>query len=344
MKTRIRYDVIAGWPVVRLESRALQVTVVPGKGGDIISAVHRPENTELLWQSRWGLRPRGTMTQPGSSEAAITEAYAGGWQTVFPIGGDPSFENGVEWGFHGEAWITPFEVTEERTSGIVLTGRLVRSPFLIYKTITLTESTLRVEETVTNEGGEPVEVMWGQHPAFSAPLIGPETRISSSATLVEHDILNSQYPHRPAPRPWPAYENPDGQVLDLSSPVAPKAGETRMAFLTAFEDEAWVTIDNPKLDLSVQLAWDSHAYPFAWYWHEAGGRRGFPWYSNAYVLAIEPNSSWPARGLAAVRETTGTQIMIQPGETRSATVTMAVGPSSRNVTVRQEPARVHSRS
>src|SRR5450759_317597 len=73
-----------GWQVVNLETPQLRVDVVPGKGGDLTSVVHLATGIELLWQTRWGLRARGSMTTPGSSEAALSEAYPGGWQTVFP--------------------------------------------------------------------------------------------------------------------------------------------------------------------------------------------------------------------------------------------------------------------
>src|ERR1035437_5671625 len=72
-----------GWQVVNLETPQPRVDVVPGKGGDLTSVVHLTTGVELLWQTRWGLRARGSMTTPGSSEAALSEAYPGGWQSVF---------------------------------------------------------------------------------------------------------------------------------------------------------------------------------------------------------------------------------------------------------------------
>ena len=83
-----------GWQVVNLETPQLRVDVVPGKGGDLTSVVHLTTGVELLWQTRWGLRARGSMTTPGSSEAALSEAYPGGWQSVFPNAGDAAHEHG----------------------------------------------------------------------------------------------------------------------------------------------------------------------------------------------------------------------------------------------------------
>jgi len=57
--------------------------VVPGKGGDLTSVMHLATGVELLWQTRLGLRARGSMTTPGSSEASLSEAYPGGMAECF---------------------------------------------------------------------------------------------------------------------------------------------------------------------------------------------------------------------------------------------------------------------
>jgi hypothetical protein len=82
-----------GWQVVNLETPQLRVDVVPGKGGDLTSVVHLTTGVELPWHTRWGLRARGSMTTPGSSGAALSEAYPGGWQSVFPNAGDAAHEH-----------------------------------------------------------------------------------------------------------------------------------------------------------------------------------------------------------------------------------------------------------
>lgn len=40
--------------MVTLVTPELRIDVVPGKGGDLISLVHRITGTELLLYSRWG--------------------------------------------------------------------------------------------------------------------------------------------------------------------------------------------------------------------------------------------------------------------------------------------------
>lgn len=321
-----------GWEVVTLSTSELRVDVLPGKGGDLTSVVHLATGIELLWQTRWGLRARGSMTTPGSSEAALSEAYPGGWQSVFPNAGDAAHEHGVEWGMHGEVWTTPFD-WQVAEGGILLTANLVRSPFRFEKLIEVDGACVRVSETATNIGNETVEVTWSQHPAFGAPLIGPDTRVQTNAKTVTADILDNRYDSVPAPQPWPLWTSPQGVSVNLSELPAPRTDHSRMAFLSDYPDDeqALVRIVSPNEGLEVSLGWNAETFPYAWYWMEAGGRKGFPWYSDAYVLAIEPASSWPGRGIAQIRESTGTQIAIDPGQRVNHTVELCVSARSHSV-------------
>jgi hypothetical protein len=63
-----------------------------------------------------------------------------------------------------------------------------------------------------------------------------------------------------------------------------------MTFLSEYPDDeqASARILSPNEGLQVSLRWNARTVPYAWYWMEAGGREGFPWYSDAYVLASEP--------------------------------------------------------
>jgi len=69
--------------------------------------------------------------------------------------------------------------------------RTVRCPFLVEKTLRLRSdrATLEIEETVTNEGAEPMDFMWGHHPAFGAPFLDEHCRLFAPATGVETNTL-----------------------------------------------------------------------------------------------------------------------------------------------------------
>ncbi|MBT2395377.1 aldose 1-epimerase [Streptomyces sp. ISL-100] len=315
-----------GWEIVRLTSEALSADVVPGKGGDVLSLTWVPGGVDVLWRSPWGLRHRGALATSGDSVVHLMEGYHGGWQSVFPNGGDAQEVHGVEWGMHGEVWLAPFDWEPDGESAIALRTRLVRSPFAVEKRIALAHDTLTVTETVTNEGGEPVEVMWSQHPAFGAPLISPDAHIETSArTFVvddERDTATTDLlPGGIAV--WPHAPGRDGGTVDLGAVPGPASGIDRMGYLSDF-DLGFVAVTNPRLGLAAELRWDATVFPHAWYWLEAGATRGFPWFKSVYVLAIEPATSYPAQGLAKARAKTGTTLTIGPGESRTATVSLTV--------------------
>jgi hypothetical protein len=72
----------------------------------------------------------------------------------------------------------------------------------------------------------------------------------------------------------------------------------------------------------VDVGWDLDVFPSAWLWLEARATAGFPWYQSVRALGIEPATSWPGQGIAAVRRKTGTQRRFAPGDTRTAQVSL----------------------
>ena len=314
-----------GWEVLRLETDALAVEVVPGQGGDIIT-VAPPSGDNVLWTSPWGLRQRGAVTGAGDSHATAIDLYPGGWQTLFPNGGDACVEHGVEWSFHGEAWLAPFDWALDGDA-VVLRTRLVRSPFELSKRLAIEDDTLVVTEVITNAGGMAVEVMWGAHPAFGPPLVTADCRLETNArAVVVDDARDTPTTDLAlgARGPWPHVPGRRGADVDFRAVPGEGAGIERMAYLTGFEGAPWVTLTNEVTGLCARLEWDASVLPHAWYWLEANATMAFPWYGAAYVLAVEPASSYPARGLATVRRTTETQLTVAAGESRTSTIRLAV--------------------
>lgn len=317
-----------GWEVVRLRSDRLEIQVVPGKGADILSIRFLPQGLELLWQSPWGLRPAGAPPTGGDSVANFLELYPGGWQTIFPNGGNPSVEDGVELGFHGEAAVVPWEwsTADEGDACVDMATHLYRSPFELRRRMTLVGDRLEVRETVENNGTEPVEAMWSHHPAFGAPFLSGSCRVDAAARRFvvddERDTPTGDLVVG-AVADWPWVPTRDGGKADLS--VVPPEGTPcdRFGYLTDLE-RGWARVTNDELRVSAELEWDAAVMPHAWYWLEARATMGYPWYGRAYVLAIEPAASFPGQGLAAVRHKTGTQVTFTPREPRSVSISLTV--------------------
>ena len=313
---------VRDWEVLRLRSEAVSLDVVPGLGGTVTALSRRSDDAALLWSTPWGLRHRGAWSVPGSSDALMADTYPGGWQTLFPNGGDTAVVQGVEWGSNGEARLTWLD-WEADDGSLVLTGRLVRSPFTLRKTFTLEGDEVVLEETVQNVGGESVEVMWGSQLALGGDLVGPGSSVSTSASTVHPDPRSSMANSYGELMPWPRSHGPRS-VVNLSRVPGPDADETRLSYLADFASPS-ITVRSPDRRLGLDLSWDGE-WPYVWYSLEAGGRHGFPWYSRGYFLALTPGTSWPAHGLHEVRRSSDTTIWLQPDEVRTARLRLRVHP------------------
>lgn len=314
-----------GWRLHVVENDDVRVEVLAERGATITSLRDLRTGIDVLWRPRWGIPHRDRVDLPGSSEAVAMGRYPGGWNTLFPNAGAATTEHGVEWPMHGEVWLTPFEV-EADADGLVGRGVLVRSPFEFVRRIRLEGPRVVVSETAINLGAVPVDAIWNQHPAFGAPLLGPTSRVVTSARTIHVDRADPRSDPTRLSFPWPVAELPGNGVVDLSEPPEARSGTSRRAFLGDFDGGAVLGIRNPERDLEARVEWDAATLPYAWYWLEAGGRAGFPWFGAEYVLGLEPCTSFPTGGIAAIRELTGTHLTFAPGEALHREVSVVVGP------------------
>jgi len=313
---------VRDWEVLRLSSDGASLDVVPGLGGTVTALDRRPDGASLLWSTPWGLRHRGAWSVPGNAEAQMADTFPGGWQTLFPNGGDTAVVQGVEWGYHGEARLTALD-WQQVGDAVVLTGRLVRSPFALVKTFRVTGDTVTLEERVRNDGREAVEVMWGSQLTFGGDLVGPGTTVTADASTVHPDPRFSVGTGYDDLMPWPRSHG-RRSVVNLARLPGPEAEESRLSYLDDFSSPS-LTVRSADRSLGVDLRWDE-SWPYVWYSLEAGGRSGFPWYSGAYFLSLTPSTSWPAHGLHEVRRTSGTTVWVQPDEELASWLTLRVHP------------------
>lgn len=315
---------VRGWELLRLGTEAVQLDVVPALGGTIVSLRRRADNAELLWTTPWGLRHRGSITLPGNAQASLMDTFPGGWFSQFPNGGDSATLHGAEWGVHGEARVTWLD-WEFAGSSLVLTGRLVRSPFEITKIISVRDHEVTVGETVKNVGGERIETMWGSQLMLGGDLLGPDTVVEAGASTVHPDPLVSPGASYDDLMPWPRSYGAES-LINLRRVVGPGSDETRLAYLTEFDTPS-ISITRPSRRLGLDLSWDLSTWPSAWYGLEAGGSRGFPWFRQAYYLALTPGTSWPAHGLHDARRVSGTTVWVEPGVALTSHLTASVRPA-----------------
>lgn len=269
----------AGYRCVVVENATLRVTLLDGRGADVVEFLHKPTDTDFCTFARRGLRP------PDASRGRpFMDIYYGGWQEVFPSGGTPCVHGGAQFDQHAEVALLPWRVEVVRDTPeqvvVALETRCLQTPFRLRRTLTLDATTprLEVESTAFNESPSSLPVMWGQHLAFGAPYGGPDCRL----TLPEGA--------RVIPVP--------GSLELPALTQAPQPGErASVTYLTGFRDGRY-TVRAPSRPVGLEVTWEAALLPYLWCWREAG-TPGFPWYGREYFFGLEPFAGYPTEGLAA---------------------------------------------
>jgi len=181
---------------------------------------------------------------------------------------------------------------------------------------------LTIRETVRMRGLRPIRVMWGHHPTFGSDLLDGPFEIQSGA---RHVAIDDHYdpeanPLKPgASGGWPSVPGKTGP-FDLSRPEGPMAA---LACLQVF-DGAWASIRRLDDSVAMALSWDRDVFPYAWLWVELEGTLDAPWSGKARLIGVEPNSTWPANGLADAARRGGRLLTLQPGGEITAAVRLHV--------------------
>ncbi|MFD2357378.1 hypothetical protein ACFSTC_60995 [Nonomuraea ferruginea] len=180
---RLRHGSVGGLRAVTLENELLRVTVLPGKGGDVVEFLHKPTDTDFVWLSPHGLRdPREHLRGAADDVAQFVDHYEGGWQEVFPNGGAPSEYRGARLAQHGEVSGLPWEyevvADSEREVAIRLSVRTRRLPYRLERTLRLRSGTaaLEIGGRAANESGLTLHAMWGAAPGVrdAVPAAGSQ--------------------------------------------------------------------------------------------------------------------------------------------------------------------------
>ena len=302
---------LAAWAgAMTLSNAHMNVTVLAGKGADIYSLVDARTGVDVLWKTPWGMRSPHTWQLGGTSQERWLEAYPGGWQLLLPNGGEECKQHGSTWGFHGEAALVPWDVLDAGAASATLGTELFSVPLRVTREISLDGPVVRVREVVRNLSAEEVEFMWSHHPAFGAPFLDEGCLLSAGCqSVVADDREPGTFLGAASRHSWPVVEANDGREVDLGLLPGPYDRRAVLAYLTGFS-AGWYAITNPRLRLGVGFRWPLELFPCAWLWQEARASTGWPWWGGAYVVAVEPASTFPGQGLTNALAKGGSGIVL----------------------------------
>lgn len=301
---------------IELESDALRVVVVPGRGGEIRELWHTPSSTQLLWHAPWA------QPYPGASSTTFDDWYAGGWQELLPNGDEACELDGVAHAFHGESWSRSWDVTDVDGNGAFLSVALETVPLTVERRLRVGGATLVIEERVRNTGSAPVRFAWGHHPAFGGGLLEEGCRLDLPGGRVEgyhHDLGTSRL--EPLARSvWPYAVGRDGARVDLRHVPGPDARTHDVSLVTDLAD-GWFALRNPARDIGVACRFPRQVFRWLWLWQAYGGVLEPPFDAGTYTLAVEPWTSPPCLARAAAR---GAEARLEAGATLDVEIELTV--------------------
>ena len=320
--TRLR---IGHLSAVVIENELVRMTILAGRGADVVEYLYKPTDLDFAWQTSTGVRGNALPLDPKDDIDSFMNEYPGGWQTIFPNGGPPSQSEGISFGQHAEVSVLPwdYEVLEDSAERVsvrfyVLTKKL---PFRVEKIFTLITGSTKCEilERVTNLSNEAHKTMWGFHFTFGPPFLSEDSkiRIEEPSQVIAHDYGTLSPVRRVGGAGefrWPYGKDSKGQPIDFSS-LPSRSTPSEMLYVHHLPSGCY-RVESASKSMAVEVRWDITLFPYLWYWQEYGYSKEAPWYGNHYNIGLEPFSSFPTSGIAEAINN-GTALSFAPNETKT---------------------------
>ncbi|MEZ4666296.1 MAG: DUF4432 family protein [Anaerolineae bacterium] len=287
----------AGHLAVYLENDLLKITVLPQKGADIYTFIHKPSGIDFLWKNPIGLWPPGSPPHDGSGNFEFLQNYEGCWQELFPSCNDPTSYKGRNIPFHGEVahlqW--QYEIVTDCAESLAVRFYVETqcTSFRLERTMCLERGSaqLTLNEKVTNIGTIEQHFVWGHHCVVGGPWFGPGCKLDLPArTITTIDQIYEEKTARLQPgqrEPWPNARLRNGGLVDLSLIPGPETHSHDDVYLTDLSD-GWVSVTNPELKLRFSLHWDVDIFKWIISWQPYGGAEALPFKGMPYAVGIEP--------------------------------------------------------
>lgn len=296
---------MTGVPIT-LTSATLVVTVTPERGADIVQITDLKTGVATLAVSPTK-DSKSSFRAAGGSMEAWTQGYPGGWQIMTPNAGPEREHDGAVQGYHGEASLASWQITDQSDSAATLTTTLFTAPLRLERTITVDHEGVQVTDVVINLSAQPCSFRLGQHPAFGTPFIDAHSYLTLTAATLLTD------PSAPGSFAGPDVAGPPGDLLpagpvpDSIALPAPGSGQSFFGALSNWPVDGIsgnggpatsATFCSPTHGFGMRITWNPELYPHAWLWLEANAGAGWPWFKRLYSAAVEPVNVLPGMGLS----------------------------------------------
>ncbi|HUL02474.1 MAG TPA: hypothetical protein VLV16_04480 [Gemmatimonadales bacterium] len=306
MTARIVRDDVLGFDAVVLENERIRVVIVPQLGGRVWELWDRERNRQWIWHRD------GVPLSASSAGANYDEAWAGGWEELFPNDAPGAFEGRVL-PDHGEWWTTAWSVAEamEGSTAVVrLTADTSVRRARCSKEFRLDgdAATLSVAYRIESREREPFHFLFKQHLAVA---ISPACRlVVPGGQVTAVDASFGTLLPGPGPFSWPRAGAADlTRIPDRLSKVR------EFVYVTDFP-ESTCGVDDTAAGASLRMRFDRSLVPYLWLFLSYGGWR------DCYTAVLEPCTNLPKDLTAAVQS--GRSARLAPGAAFETSVTVSL--------------------
>lgn len=270
-----------GYLCITGENDRLAVTIVPQRGGKIISLFDKLSGKEWIHRTD---RP----WEPLEGTADWGEGDQGGWDEMFPTI-TPSACPDEGWQHlsfpdHGEVWNRPWRhVLDGEQLQLEIDG--ADYPYTLRKTISLGDNVLNLRYELENRAETAFSYLWAAHPLLQVKP-GMKLNVSPAEgeiqlTYSHHGRLGSLYDYAR----YPLAEAKDGAAVDLSTLEEASGGHAEKFYFTAPLAEGYARIGDPASGEGLVFRFDPNDVPYLAVWAHYGA-------FGDYTFAIEPATGY----------------------------------------------------
>lgn len=317
---------------VILENDLIRMTILVGRGADVVEYLYKPRDLDLIWLTNKGIPTKKVLDSYPADVDTFLNGYPGGWQSIFPNGGAPSKVGEINFAQHDEVALLPWNYTIVADNpgeiSIELFVETKKVPFRFTKKFTLkkNEKKCLIQETAQNLGGSKFQAMWGAHFSFGSPIFGPGSKIKlpKGGRVIAHQAPISVTGRRVGSIDtfdWPIGKSNSGSDIDFSS-LPPEKTESEMLYIEKLS-EGWYQIESANNKIGARVSWDLNLMPYLWFWQEFGSNNSYPWFGKHYNIGLEPFSSYPTNGLNEAIGN-GTALSFNSGELKKSNIEFEV--------------------